>query len=180
MIVARVYGVEDCLAAFSELPMTVQNKGMRIGLNAAGGVLSDAAVANAPKESGLLRRSLKVKVKIPNASYNRAHHGRPAYAIVGPTRRLVQAVAITNKGARTKSAKGIAKAHAAGRTIQIRRPARYAHLAGPGRKGRFLHQAVASHGGAALDKMVGKLRGTLSEWAAKRAAKANSTRVLVA
>lgn len=173
MIVARVYGVQDTLQAFAEIPLTVQNKGMRIALNAAGGVIRDAAVANAPKESGLLKRSLKVKVKVPNASYNRAHHGRPAYAIVGPARRIVQAVVVTKKGARTKSAAGIAKAASKGLGVHIRRPSRYAHLVERGtnrgvKATWFLRRAAASHGAMAKAKMIDKLKLTLTDWAMQR------------
>lgn len=171
MIVARVFGVQDTLQAFLELPQTIQNKGMRIGLNAAGGVIRDAAVANAPRESGLLRKSIKVKVKIPNASYNRQHHGRPAYAVVGPARRIVQAVLMTSKGARQKGAAGLAKAHNKGGRIQIRRPSRYAHLAGPGRKANFLHLAAASHGETAKAKMIQKIKDTVTTWALSRRSK---------
>src|SRR5688572_21122460 len=97
-LVMKVFGVNDCLAAFRELPMTVQNRGMRIGLNAAAGVIRDAAKANAPKETGLLRQSLKIKVRIPNASYNAAHHGKPAYAVIGPARRVVGVRTFTKSG----------------------------------------------------------------------------------
>lgn len=88
MIVMKVFGVQDVLDAFADLPRTVRNKHMRIGLNAAAGVIRDMAVTFAPKESGLLRKSLKVKVRIPEASHNAAHHSKPAYAVVGPGRNM--------------------------------------------------------------------------------------------
>jgi hypothetical protein len=85
-LVLRVGGVQDTLNAFRDLPRAIRNRHMRIAMNAGAGVIRDTAVANAPKQSGLLKKSLKVKVRVPDASYNVAHHGRPAYAVIGPVR----------------------------------------------------------------------------------------------
>lgn len=170
MITAQVFGVDDCIQAFNELPATVHNRGMRVAMNAGAGVIRDAIVANAPKESGVLRGAIKIRVKIPNASFNKAHHGRPAYAVIGPSRRVVRAVAKTAKGFRRKGAAGIAKAQAKGLAVRVRKPSRYAHVAGPGRRQQFVTQAVASHGEAAKAKVILKIQGTISEWKAKRAA----------
>lgn len=145
------------------LPKAMQTKHLRIAMNAWGGEVKRKMQDLAPRETGLLRRSITVKAKIPDASFNAQHHGRPAYAIVGPKRRLVQAVARTPKGFRQKSAAGIAKAHLAGKVVQIRRPSRYAHLVDRGtRKGvratGFVRRAQNHGAGVGIQKLFDKLR----------------------
>jgi HK97 gp10 family phage protein len=171
-MVIRVHGVEDCLAAFRDLPMSIQHRHMRIALNAAGGVIRDAAVGNAPKDTGLLKKSLKVKVKIPDASYNSAHHGRPAYAVIGPSRNVVGVQTFRKSGARgvIKTVRLRPKQRLA---TSVRRPSRYAHLVERGtRRGTkatwFLRRAVSSSGEMAKDKMIQKLKDGLREFAATR------------
>lgn len=164
MIVARVYGVEDALSAFNELPATVQNQGWRVALNAGGGVIRDAMAANARKESGLLRRSLKVKVTVPNASFNKAHHGKPAYAVIGASRNVVGLATFSRSGARrnikavrVRRVKGVGDFFAkSGLRVatNLRRPSRYAHLMERGakahvikkRNGRELAKPIAHPG----------------------------------
>lgn len=145
------------------LPRKVMFKHVRIGMMAWGGVVKRKMQELAPKETGLLRRSIIVKARIPDASYNVKHHGKPAYAIVGPRRDLVRAVALTPKGFRSKSAAGIAKAHAAGKRVVIRRPSRYAHLVDRGtRKGvkatGFIRRAQNYGAGVGIQKLFDKLR----------------------
>ena len=171
-LVMKIFGVKECLTAFADLPVTIQNKHMRIGLNAAAGVIRDAAVANAPKDTGLLQKSLKVKVKIPNASYNRAHHGRPAYAVVGPSRQVVGVQTFRKSGSRGKI-KTVRLKPKQRLATNVRRPSRYAHLVERGTKRgvkatRFLARAVSSHGSAAQAKMIQKLQDGLREFAATR------------
>lgn len=172
----EVAGVSDCLRAFSELPQAVQNRQMRIGLNAAAGVIRDAAKSNAPRETGLLRRSLKIKVRVPNASYNRAHHGRPAYAVIGPARRVI-GLATTAGGKTRGGIKRAIKAQSGVGTVRIRRPSRYAHLVEKGtRRGvtpkRFLARAVSNQGEAAKAKMLNKIRDGVMNWARGRRSRA--------
>lgn len=159
--IIHVAGVPQALAAFRELPRRVGIKHLRIGLNAAGGLIRDRARALAPKESGLLKRSLAVKVKIPAASYNSAHHSKPAYAIIGPKRNFVRAVAKTSKGFRTKGAAGIAKAHLSGKTVTLRRPSRYAHLAEKHQS--FINAAERQVASAAVSKMAAKLKAGFAQ-----------------
>lgn len=161
----KVIGVGDCLRAFDELPRTVQNKHMRIGLNAAAGVIRDAAVANAPQDTGLLKRAQKVKVKIPNASYNRAHHGKPAYAVIGTSRRFVGVQTFKKSGARGK-VKTVRLKGGQGLATTVRRASRYSHLAE--RSSRYLSRARNSHGEAAKEKMLNKLRDGVMAWARTR------------
>lgn len=131
----KVFGVQDCLEAFNDLPRTIRAKHMRVALNAGGGVIRDAAVSLAPKETGLLRKSIKVKVSVPEASYNPKHWARPAYAVVGPARRIVSAITSTAKGRlRMVSREGAINAAFRGKTVTRRRASRYAHLVERGTK----------------------------------------------
>lgn len=75
------------MANLARLPRRMGIKHFRIGLNAWGGVVKTEAKALVRKESKTLEKSLTVKVVIPDASYNVAHHGKPAYVLVGPGRR---------------------------------------------------------------------------------------------
>lgn len=136
-LVIKVHGIPEALEAFRDLPRTVQNKHMRIAMNAGGGVIRDAMASRTPTDTGLLKRSFRVKVSVPNASYNVAHHGRPAYAVIGPSRNvagiqtfrksgragMVKQVRIKRKGGVdtfTRSGLGVA--------TTLHRPSRYWHL----------------------------------------------------
>lgn len=202
MLAIKVFGVQDCLNAFRDLPRTVRNKHMRIGLNAAGGVIRNAMMAGAPKETGLLKRAIKVKVKVPDASHNPLHHGRPAYAVIGPARRIASAVTVTAKGRwRAVSRSSAINAAFRGRTVQRRRPSRYAHfiekgtkahgivaqrasvlssgsqvfgrrIKHPGVKGAgFMQKAVSTSGAAAQAKMVAKIYEGIVDWSRARASR---------
>lgn len=194
MLKFEVKGLPQALAALRELPRRVGFKHMRIALNAGGGVLKRAAEANVPKETGLLKKSLGVKVKIPDASFNTRHHGKPAYVLIGPRRNFVRASIGGNKG-KTKllSDKKALKRVLGGGKVNVRNPARYAHLVEGGTRlhavnaknakvlsngsqmfGRramvkakpnaFLRRAVNSSGIVAQTKILQKLReGVLSE-----------------
>src|SRR5947209_1346328 len=91
--VFKMYGLPDAVRALEELPRRLQNRHTRIALNAAGGVLKKTAQAEAPKQTRLLEQSLGVKVKVPAASHNPKHWGKPAYAIIGPRRGFLAPVA---------------------------------------------------------------------------------------
>ena len=171
-LVMKVFGVQECLDSFVQLPRTLQNKHMRIGLNAAAGVIRNAAVANAPQDTGLLKKSIKIKVKIPNASYSAAHHGKPAYAIIGPSRNVVGVQTFRKSGTRGRIKTVRLKANQRLAT-NVRRPSRYAHLVERGTKRGtkatwFLRRAVASAGAMAQAKMIQKLRDGLQEFASSR------------
>jgi HK97 gp10 family phage protein len=200
-LVLRVGGVQDTLNAFRDLPRAIRNRHMRIAMNAGAGVIRDTAVANAPKQSGLLKKSLKVKVRVPDASYNVAHHGRPAYAVIGPSRYVVGPT--VKRGGKTKlmGIKRATKYVLGGGKVQTRSPSRYAHLVEkgtrkhnirpasgkllsdgntvfgplvyhPGTKARsFLAKAVSSSGAAAQAKVIQKLKDGITDWAAARAAR---------
>jgi hypothetical protein len=140
--------------ALRVLPRKVAQKHLRIGLNAWGGQVSNLLKIVAPKETGLLRKSFGVKVKIPDTSYNVAHHGRPAYCLVGPRRHTGRMLRRTARGrlvgfslaqkelrvqrtaAGVKALRPLARERAAVRLTKslmpgsyYRNPSRYAHLA---------------------------------------------------
>ncbi len=106
------------------LPRRVGLRVFRIALNAWGGTVRNFAKSKARRETGLLQKSLKVKVKIPDASYNTAHHGKPAYVIVGPARDVVGPVA----NGKLLSIRKATKRVLSGGRVKTRRPSRYAHL----------------------------------------------------
>ena len=203
-LILRVGGVQDCISAFRDLPRTVRNKHMRIAINAGAGVIRDAAVSNAPKESGLLKKSLKIKVRVPEASHNPKHWGRPAYAVIGPARHVVSRVATVKGIVKTITTRQAIRRSFGGGGFTQRRPARYAHLIEkgtrphrikatnarvlsdgatvfgravkhPGTKAQsFLGKAVRSSGAAAQQKILRKLHDGIANWAAVRSARVRS------
>src|SRR4029079_3117282 len=167
----KLYGLPQAVRALEELPRRLQNRHTRIALNAAGGVLKKSAAANAPRQTGLLGRSLGVKVKVPNASFNPKHNGKPAYVIVGPRRGFLAPVARINGKIKKLSIRAATKrvVSRAGKVF-ARNPSRYSHLVhnphnvvrggqvvGRTKAHPFLTQAVQQSGQQALDKAEQKL-----------------------
>lgn len=147
--------------ALVQIPRRVAIKHQRIGLNAMGGVGRDVARQNVRKRTRLLEKSLIVKVTIPDASRNAAHHGKPARVDMGPSRKVKRPIhrgkAITEKRAANLRHKGTA-------VNRYQKPTRYAHLAedqqpfiGPAQ------DAMATRGMARLQE---KLRQGLEQEAA--------------
>jgi hypothetical protein len=164
----HVEGAKHAIEAFADLPARMQFKHIRIALNAAGGVIRDRAAQIVPRESGLLRRSLAVKVKIPNASFNQKHWGKPEYAVIGARRRFTQAVTFNKSGkARSISREGVFTAAFKGRTVKRRKPSRYLHLVEKGTPHvmarPFLDTAVRTEGGVASAKAITKLKQGLAQ-----------------
>lgn len=183
----KIFGVREALFAFRELPRRVGFKWLRIALSAAGGIIRDQAAQNARRETGLLAKSLGVKVKIPDASFNAAHHGKPAYVVIGPKRhsgRLLKINARGNLRGFGAAQKALAaerkrlnkegllsplrREHAAIVAVAkqfphaiYRNPSRYAHLIEKGTKHSrafpFLAPAVSQTKGAVLGKIGAKL-----------------------
>lgn len=180
----RIHGVPEALRAFDELPRRVRHKHLRIALNAGGGVIRDRYKAIAHRETGLLSKSIGVKVKIPDASFNKAHHGKPAYAVVGVKRKAGRMMRLKRTGLKgfgvaqrelvaerkrlNKEGKlpPLRREQAAVKAVLkknqeavYRNPARYAHLAGPKRKGaQVLASAVSQSKSQAVAKVAEKLR----------------------
>lgn len=184
----KIFGVPEALRAFDELPRRVRFKHLRIALNAGGGIIKTRASQLARRETGLLSKSIGVKVKIPDASFNSAHHGKPAYAVIGPKRksgrmmRLTQALRLKGYSiaqrslvasrkelagfgihplAREKTAVKVTLAKF--RNAVYRNPTRYAHLVEKGtkrsRRFPFLAPAVQQ----TKDQVTAKIAEKLSQ-----------------
>jgi hypothetical protein len=189
----HIEGVKEAMRAFSELPRRVGFKHLRIALNAGAGVIRDRYAAMVPRETGLLSKSIGVRVKIPDASYNKDHHGKPAYAVIGPKRKSGRFMRVNSLG----NLKGYGEAQRALKAERLRiqkegkitplqreraavksvkekytdgmyrNPSRYAHLAGPGRKGAdVLNAAARQSKDAAAAKMAQKLQTGINAEAA--------------
>jgi hypothetical protein len=74
--------------ALGLLPRRVGLLHLRKALSAWGGQVKNVAVSMAPRATGTLVKGLKVDVRIPDASYDTRHHGKPARVLVGPLRRF--------------------------------------------------------------------------------------------
>lgn len=189
----KVYGVPHAVRAFEQLPRRVQFRHLRIALNAGGGVIRDAYKARAHQETGLLAKSIGVKVAIPDASFNPKHHGKPAYAVIGVKRKAGRIVRLNKQGKlkgfgagqkelnaarvrltkegkltprqRDRFAVKLALKNAPGAVF--RNPSRYAHLAGPDRKGvEVFAAAVSASKAQAGARIIDKLKQGLTTEAA--------------
>jgi hypothetical protein len=120
----------------AELPRRVGLRVFRIAFNAWGGVVKADAIAHVKKISGFLSRSLTVKIKIPDASYNVNHHGRPAYGMVGPNRRAVKAQARIDGKDKFLSVRKATKRVLSGGKVRAYKPSRYAHFVERGIAGK--------------------------------------------
>jgi hypothetical protein len=140
----------------NQLPRNVQHRQLRIALNAWGGEVRNVAKRSAAKETGILRRSLRVKVKIPAASFNPTHRTKPAYVVVGPGKGIVGPARRNSRGQlRSTSLKRATKTVLTGGTIYTRRPSRYAHLVEKGVKGHSRAQPFISRGQAVGNSQYG-------------------------
>jgi HK97 gp10 family phage protein len=167
----QITGVEKAINAFNQLPIRMQFKHMRIALNAAAGVIRDRAAAIAPRDTNILSRSLGVKVKIPNASFNPKHWGKPEYAVIGAKRRFAKYAGTTASGtAISLSARGAAGRMLKGQRVVLKKPSRYLHLVEKGTphsmEQPFLDTAVRTEGDVAASKAIKKLEQGLQQEAA--------------
>lgn len=114
--------------AMAQLPRNVGIKHLRIALNAWGGEVKNEAVANVATDTKLLRRSLGVRVVIPDASWDVRHHGRPSRVIVGARRKFVALRSRKRlKSGRIKIRYRIARLAAT--SSRVKRASRYHHIA---------------------------------------------------
>lgn len=176
-------GVEQAAKAFNALVAQVKSRHMRIALSAAGGAIRDTAKRIVRQDTGLLAKSLGVKVPRD-----------PRYAVIGPRRGTGRFMRKTASGklrvsseaqrqlrdARTalrreRAAVRLVRASVSG--VEYRNPTRYAHIVEKGRSGKrpmrarpFLATAVAVSGDYAMQRFAEKL-GTGIESEAKNLAK---------
>jgi len=150
------------------LSYATQTRGTRIGLNAALGEVKKRVVSNLKQhqDTGLLAKSQRVKVRVPQASRNPAHRDKPAWGLVGAGKGLE---AVTTKRGKTRilSAKAKAAAKAAG--TQTIRASRYSHF--PEKKHGDLARAAQQSGPAAQAKFASKVGQFIKTEAAKLASK---------
>lgn len=160
-------GVPQALRALSGFAHGVQTRGTRVALNAALGVVKNQVVSNLRRHSktGLLAKSQRVKVRVPQASRNPAHHDKPAWGLVGAGKGLTGVR--TKRGAKVLSAKAKATAKAAG--TKTMRPSRYSHF--PEEKHGDLAAAARTAGPAAQAKFASKISQFANAEAARLASK---------
>lgn len=93
----RLHGVQEALKAFAEMPKRIRRKHVSIALNAGGGIIRDRAVPLARRQSGLLAKSLSVKVP---SQAKLEKEGKPAYALIGPKRKFAKTVHVATRKVR--------------------------------------------------------------------------------
>ncbi len=199
-VVVQLQGMKEAILALNQLEGRVKFKHLRIALNAAMAPIKAQARATTPEDTGLLRNSLRIKVKIPDASYDPKHHGRPAYGLVGPGRGLIgvrsvkKSGALGNISARTAAAAEKLTKSGKGRVVTVRetqrfkgspnfgqiivrpkRASRYAHFIEKGRKGKgathWLANAANAAKGAAFAAFTAKISAGIKQVAAELGAK---------
>lgn len=158
--------VQRLANALAQVPRKVAQRHLRIGLSAWGGHVRGIARQHVRKATKLLDKSLSVKVTIPAASYNAAHHDKPARVIVGPNRKIKRPiVAKKGGGVRAITEKRAANLRAEGTAVnRYRKPSRYAHLVE--KKTPFIAPAAAAGETAGMEKMAQKIRAGLEQEAA--------------
>lgn len=154
--VLKLFGAKETMFALQELPRRVYFRHQRIALSAAGGVIRDEAAARARRVTGLMAKSFGVKVKIPDSSFNKKHHGRPAYVIIGPRRRFVGVKVYRLSKAGRLSSRIKQFSLKSGRKIAttLRRPTRYTHLVEKGTKRSRAFPALGPAVAAARDRAM--------------------------
>lgn len=163
-ITVTTTGVKEAIANVRQLPKRFRRKGYRVALNAAGGVYKNEVEKRAPTETGILKKSMRVKVAVP---YNES---KPAWVKVGPGRGLKQAVDIASKGKKKGQLvaiqKKITKLLPESSRTKYRIPTRYAHLVEGGTKRgvkaqRFMRTSEVIKRSEAVSKMEAKLRAAV-------------------
>lgn len=145
------------IATLANLPKNVRNKAVRIGLNAAGGIIKRDVESKTPIDLGYLKRSYAVKVTQKKST-------KDWHLTVGGNRKKQwKARGGTRIGTRVKGKRPIYD-----KTIK---PSRYLHLANNGSKGKpghhFIEATVASAGIAATAKAIAKINSEILKLAAQ-------------
>ena len=168
----RTYGLLK--TALVLLPQKVGLRVLRVALNAWGGIVKRVEQTKAKRVSGLLARSPRVKVTIPDASWNVNYHGRPPSVAVGPGRDVVGPVAIVGGKSRVLGVRRATRFVLGGGRVRTARPSRYAHFVEKGIAGKkhitpapFVAPAVEAGKAAGFQKMQSKLTEGIAAEAAK-------------
>ena len=197
----QLIGVRELLHTFRDLPKSVRVKHLLMGLNKGGGMLRNSAAQFAAVETGLLKKSLRVKT--PGRSAVSA--GKDPYAAVGPARnvgRMMRRTAsgrikghgkaqkafletiklASGAGAGLRESKRAAKAFTGQKysDATFRNPSRYAHLVEKGtrrmRARPFLSIAARITGPAAQQAVIQKVQEGLRQEAQKAYARSLTAR----
>lgn len=121
-IKVRIDGLQDVMKRLRAVDSKVQKKILRKALGKGSKIVLAEEKAQAPRETGLLRKSLGRKTKV-------YRHSGVVVVIVGPRTGMKQDV---RRHGRNKL-----------RPARAADPTKYAHLAGPGRRQVFMTQAAA-------------------------------------
>jgi HK97 gp10 family phage protein len=152
----KIKGMEKLIKKMGHLQNRVQSRILRKAIRHAEKPVRTMARRLAPKESGLLKKSIGAKIKVQMSK-------RIAYAVVGPRKGQGKEVAITDKGKVYLDTTEKQRKRNAGRNIvktEFRDPAKYAHI---------VERGSASHG---------KHPGTGAVPFLRKAFEANKRRVL--
>jgi HK97 gp10 family phage protein len=197
----KLVGVPQLLHAFRELPRSMRTKHLLMGLNKGGGMLRNSAAQFAAVETGLLKRSLRVKTPSRSA----VSSGKDPYAAVGPARnagRMMRRTAggrikghgkaqktfletiklASGAGAGMREAKRAARSFTGQKHSEatFRNPSRYAHLVEKGtrrmRARPFLSIAVRITGPSAQQAVIQKAQEGLRQEAQKAYARSLTAR----
>lgn len=175
-------GLPEAIGALDQFGKGVRKTQTRNAVSAGAGVLRDASSRLANKESGLLKKNMRVRVIIPK-------NDSGIYAKIGAKRKVKVAVRVDAKSGATKllTGKKLAAATAAGSAKVFRSPSRVIHLVEKGTKAHvvaaknkrvlaragtvfgtrvtvaakpsfFLSRAARSSGSAATGKAIAKIR----------------------
>lgn len=155
----RVGGVPEAMAALRELPKGVRRKGLRIALSAAGGEYKRVVQASVPRETGLLKKAIGVKVAVPN-------NLKQAWVKVGAKRGMKQPVERNKRGKLKVVSKKLQQLLPPSADAKYRNPTRYLHLVEGGtsrgvRPNRFMRKATVIAQGRAKEQIAQKLRATV-------------------
>lgn len=124
----RLRGAKRVQRLLAKVPKRLQRRTMQKALSAGGGVVKTATQTRAPKQTGLMRRVLKVlRVRV------RFHKGYIAYRVA--PRSVKKPIARTKTGKlRVATRKRLQEVEAAGGRVRYRDPSKYAHLVELGHK----------------------------------------------
>lgn len=160
----KLVGVDQAIANLGNLPRKVAFKHLRVALSAAGGQIKDTLKLLAPVETRTLKNSFAVKTKIPDASWDVKHHGKPAYVVIGAKRGSAKLVTNWKGRVITATKKTLERARAFRIKARWRKPSRYSHLAE--KKHGFHANAARIVGPRAADKAAKKLAAAFETEAA--------------
>lgn len=121
----KLIGAPQTILALQELPRRVHYKHEKIAMSAAGGVVRDEAAGRVRRQTGLLARSLGVKVPKP-----KKNSVEPLKVIIGPRRRFaaIRSFRLLSSGRLSSRFKQLQLKRGRKIATTLRRATQYAHL----------------------------------------------------